>query len=48
MPTEQMVQIMKQQQLIIQQHQILAQQMQPQLKQQRYLKNNTNESCVIS
>lgn len=42
---EQMVKIMQQQQLIIQQQ--LAQ-MQPQLKQQRYLRNNTNESCVIS
>lgn len=45
-PAEQMVKIMQQQQLIIQQQ--LAQMQQPQLKQQRYLKNNTNESCVIS
>ena len=44
---EKMVELMQQQQLIIQQ-QLALQQMQPQSKQQRYLKNNTNESCVIS
>ena len=44
---EKIVELMQQQQLIIQQ-QLALQQMQPQSKQQRYLKNNTNESCVIS
>jgi len=43
-----MVKLMQQQQLIIQQ-QLAQMNQQPQvLKQQRYLKNNTNESCVIS